>query len=48
MKIILGTANVKNKYGLNANNLNLKEFNKVKSYSKKNNFYWKLLKIIKI
>lgn len=39
MKIILGTANVKNKYGLNANNLNLKEFNKVKNYSKKNNFY---------
>ena len=39
MKIILGTANVKNKYGLNANNLNIKEFNKVKNYSKKNNFY---------
>ena len=39
MKIILGTANVKNKYGLNSNNLNLKEFTKVKSYLKKNNFY---------
>ena len=35
MKIILGTANVKNKYGLNSNNLNLKEFTKVKSYLKK-------------
>ena len=34
MKIILGTANVKNKYGLNSNNLN-KEFTKVKSYLKK-------------
>ena len=39
MKIILGTANVNNKYGLNENNLNLKEFNKVRNYSKKNNFY---------
>ena len=48
MKIILGTANVKNKYGLNANNLNLKEFNKVKNYSKKIIFIWKLRRIIKI
>ena len=39
MKIILGTANVKKNYGLNSNNLNLKEFGKVKSYLKKNNFF---------
>ena len=39
MKIILGTANVKKNYGLNSNNLNLRELGKVKSYLKKNNFF---------
>ena len=39
MKFILGTANVNKNYGLNSNKLNYKEFEKVKSYSKKNNFF---------
>ena len=39
MKIILGTANIKKKYGLNSNKFNLKDLNKVKNYSKKNNFF---------
>lgn len=39
MKIILGTANVEKNYGLNSNNLNYKEFIKVKNYLKKNNFF---------
>ena len=39
MKIILGTANVNKNYGLNSNKLNYKEFEKVKSYLKKNNFF---------
>ena len=48
MKIILGTANVAKKYGLNSNNLKIKEFDKIKKYLKKNNFFQKLQKIIKI
>ena len=39
MKIILGTANVAKKYGLNSNNLKIKEFDKIKKYLKKNNFF---------
>lgn len=39
MKIILGTANVKKKYGLSSNNLTLKEFGEVQHYLKKNNFF---------
>ena len=39
MKIILGTANVAKKYGLNSNNLKIKEFDKAKKYLKKNNFF---------
>ena len=35
MKIILGTANVAKKYGLNSNNLKIKEFDKIKKYLKK-------------
>ena len=39
MKIILGTANIKKQYGLNSNEFVIKDLNKVKNYSIKNNFF---------
>ena len=41
MKIILGTANIKKQYGLNSNEFVIKDLNKVKNYSIKNNFFFK-------